>query len=256
MRITFLFLLCIALARGGAPAQTADTSRARLTIETGVDTALAVIDSASAGRTPLTLSLAPGRHILRLVHADVTSWLTGSITDTLSVNRGEERTLRYRFERRFLVITTPDGASVTMGDSVVGTTPLVMRLPAGADYPTLLLRKKGYAPASVTAPAGEGGIARAILLPAWQAEPEESPLQSDSPAHNPLRYYVAGGVTLLSGAATAHLKIRADEMNDLYLQTGDPARWSETRRYDAAAAITLVATEIGFAFLTYFLLSD
>jgi hypothetical protein len=221
-----------------------------------VDTALVTIDSAFSGGTPLTVSVPAGRHILRLVHSDVASWLTGSITDTLILSPGGEKKLHYQFERRFLVVTTPDGASVTVGDSLFGTTPLVMRLPAGAGLPTLLLRKKGYASASLTAPPGAGQIAHAVLARAWQAEQEESPLQSDIPVHTPWRYYIAGGATLLSGAATAYLKIRADEQNDLFLRTGDPARWNETRRYDTAAAITLVATEIGFAFLTYFLLSD
>jgi hypothetical protein len=202
------------------------------------------------------MSAAPGKHLLRLVHADLTSWLTGSIVDTVLLSGGGERKLRYEFERRFMIITIPAGASVTIGDSVAGTTPLLMRVPAGTVLPPLLVSKKGYTAMPLVAPPGQGGIARAILTPAWQAEQAESPLQSDSPARSPLRYYITGGATLLSGAAAAYLKIKADGQNELFLRTGDPDRWNDTRRYDTAAAIALVATEIGFAFLTYFLLSD
>jgi hypothetical protein len=110
-------LLSLALSSGSARTQTADSAHALLTIETGVDTAIVFLDSAVAGRTPLTLAASPGLHLLRLVHSDVTSWLTGSIADTVFLARGEERKIRYRFERRFMVVTVPAGASVSIGDS-------------------------------------------------------------------------------------------------------------------------------------------
>jgi hypothetical protein len=71
-----------------------------------------------------------------------------------------------------------------------------------------------------------------------------------------LRFYLAGGATILSGVAAAYFKIKADDRNALYELTGDPALRDETHRLDTAAGISLLATEIGFALLTYYLLSD
>ncbi len=63
---------------GRAPAADSAGGQAgvSLTIATGPDTALVFIDSVQRGTTPLTVdSLAAGNHIIRLVHADVPSWV-------------------------------------------------------------------------------------------------------------------------------------------------------------------------------------
>jgi hypothetical protein len=234
----------------------ADSTHASLVIETGADTALVFIDSMRAGFTPLSATTTPGRHILRLVHIDVSSWLTGTMSDTLVLAPGEDRRLHYEFERRFMIVTSPAGAQVRVGDSLAGTTPLLVLFPPGGVLPRLALQKTGYETVPVTIPPGQGGIVRATLTGLWQAEAMETPFLNDSPARNPLRFYIAGGATLLSGISAAYFKIRADEQHEMFLQTADPARRDDTRRLDSVAAISLVLTQVGFAFLTYFLLSD
>jgi hypothetical protein len=217
------------------------------------------IDSFRAGRTPLTVdSLRGGRHALRLVQSDLSSWLTGSIDDTISLVPGEQRTLRYTFDRRVMVITDPSGAIVSIGDSIAGTTPLVL-LSRSADLPSsVTVERKGYEKTSILLPTGESGIARAALQKIWQSEPSEGPLMAESgrSERTGLRLYVAGGVTIVAGVAAAYWKIKADGRNAIYQDTGDPAFQRETRRLDTSSALALLVTQVGFAFFTYFLLSD
>ncbi len=246
------------LARGG-PRDSAATAFCRLTLRTGNDTAWVFIDSLRAGRTPLTVdSLREGRHTLRLVQSDLGSWLTGSINDTLFLAQGEERTLRYAFDRRVMVITDPSGALVTVGDSVAGTTPLVLVSRSTDLPPSITVERKGYEKTAILLPAGNSGVAAAVLHKIWQSEPLESPLmlESGSSERRGLRLYIAGGATVAAGVAAAYFKIKADGKNALYQDTGDPALQRDTHRLDISAALALLATQVAFAFFTYFLLSD
>ncbi len=243
----------------GGPADSTAPAPCSLTLRTGTDTAWVFIDSFRAGRTPLTVdSLRGGSHALRLVQSDLSSWLTGSINDTIFLAPGEQRTLRYAFDRRVMVITDPSGAIVSIGDSIAGTTPLLLVARSAGLPSSVTAERKGYEKTAILLPAGESGVARAALQKIWQSEPSESPLmiESGSAERTGLRLFVAGGVTVAAGVAAAYLKIKADGKNALYQDTGDPAFQRATHRLDTSAAFALLATQIGFAFFTYFLLSD
>jgi hypothetical protein len=252
--------LCLARPpRSGEGADSLSRARCSLTLRTGADTAWVFIDSLRRGKTPLTVdSLGGGRHTLRLVQTDIGSWLTGSISDTLVLAPGESRTLRYAFERRVIVVTDPSGALVYMGDSVAGTTPCVLVSRTDELPSSVTVERKGYEKAVILLPNGTSGIARAELQKIWQSEPFESPLMTESGSSDRtgLRLYLAAGTAVGAGVVAAYFKIKADNTNALFQATGDPALQRETRRLDNSAAISLLVTEIGFAFFSYYLLSD
>jgi len=260
--ISVVFLLAGIVSAGSAQGEGADstlTARCSLTLRTGTDTAWVFIDSAPAGRTPLTVdTLRAGRHLVRLVQADVRSWLTGSIDDTLLLAPGESRTFQYTFERRVTVVTDPSGALVYVGDSVAGTTPLVLVSGAAPLPSSVTLERRGYERKTILLPTGNSEVARAELRKIWQSEPSESPLMTESGSSDRTGYklYVAGGVTIVAGIATAYFKIKADEKNALFQFTGDRAFQIETHRLDTSAALALAATQMGFALFTYFLFAD
>ncbi len=54
----------------------------------------------------------------------------------------------------------------------------------------------------------------------------------------------------------AYFKIQADDRNDVYLQTGDPALRSQVHKYDTISALSLTAAQIGMGLFAYFLLSE
>jgi hypothetical protein len=230
-----------------------------LTLRTGSDTAWVFIDSVRAGTTPITIdSLKGGRHAIRLLQTDLSSWLSGRIDDTLTLAPGESRTLRYTFDRRVMVVTDPSGAVVYMGDSIAGVTPCVLVSSFSGLPPSVTVQRRGYEKVVLQLPTGSSGIARAELQKIWQSEGLESPLMTESGRSDRtgLRLYVAGGVTVAAGIATAYFKIRADERNALFQETGDPALQRETHQLDTSAAISLLVTQVAFAFFTYYLLSD
>ncbi|MEW6509562.1 MAG: PEGA domain-containing protein [Bacteroidota bacterium] len=259
MRSATLIML-VALAAVEAPSQdsAAAARAASLEILTVSDTAWVTIDSGRRGTTPWREdSLSAGPHVIRLVQKDLSSWLTGSIVDTVTLAAGERRTLRYAFAPHVMVVTDPSGALVTLGDSAVGTTPLVLVTLAGQSAREVRLSLQGYETAAIPLPGLSGGIAHASLKRIWQSEGLPGPLVSESNgSRSMMRLYIAGGATIIAGVAAAYFKIRADERNGLYEQYGTPALRDETRRLDNAAAISLALTEIGFALLTYFLLVD
>jgi hypothetical protein len=90
------------------------------------------------------------------------------------------------------------------------------------------------------------------------ALPGASPLLAGNSAKNgrTVALYASGGVAIAAGVAAAYFKITADDRNDGYIATGNPALLDERRRLDTAAGIALVASQLGFALFSYLLLAE
>jgi hypothetical protein len=129
------------------------------------------LDGDSVGTTPLTLtSVQAGRHSLRLLPADFTSWLAEPVTDSIAVEPSSVRSLQYRFPVRVLILSSPAEAQVYVDDSLAGSTPLVLEgIPS-----RLTLRKAGYADTSLTNIAPVRGIVSATLQRTWTHSEEAS----------------------------------------------------------------------------------
>jgi hypothetical protein len=126
-----LLLSCIpagrSVAQGAAPLSV-DSSHALLVINSSPESAWVMLDTAVVGKTPCSLAFpAPATYHMRIQHPDVASWLTGTVDDTLTVNRGEIVRRMYMLETWTLVVSSPMGADVVAGDSLLGSTPLLLR---------------------------------------------------------------------------------------------------------------------------------
>jgi hypothetical protein len=268
MKAILVVLTLVLLAGSGASAQDSSGSveaairmdtGTSITIHTDVDSALIFLDSLRIGRSPLTVQdLEPGIHWVKVVHPDVTNWLTESIFDTIHVKAGEERILRYAFGLRHLLLSVPSGVDVIIGDSVSGTTPFILALSSRDSTPSIRLWKQGYDTATVTLSSGMRGMATTTLKKVWDPGLEEGSVDGSSmqEGRGLLRLYVTGAAAVLAGAAAAYFKIKADEKNGQYLENPTPSLRSEMRRLDTASAVCLTATQIGFGLLTYFLLTE
>jgi len=248
-------------ARGQVPGSdsTQTVRHARVTIQTNVESALVIMDSLRVGVTPLTIdSLASGKHIITLQHPDLANWLAGSITDTIQVIGNEPRTLRYAFPLRSFIISNPFGAAVYVGDSLYGTTPLLVTQSWPSGQSTINLRKEGFEPITVDLADARRGILSLTLPHHWQKEGIAGPLLNDegSESSRNLRLYVSGASTVISGVAAAYLKVKADDRYLQYAATGDPSLLSQTHRLDTAAGVALAVTQIALGFFTYFILSE
>lgn len=259
-----LFALCCALLpevcrAGGAEADSLNRHLSRLTIRADVDGAYVLIDGVPFGRTPVVIdAVQPGVHQLRLQHPDLTNWLAPVITDTIRVGHGTLSTLHYDFEHRAMILSDPFGGEVRSGDSLLGTTPLLLTAPPRQGGEPLTISRTGYQPALVGLSQANRGIVSATLSPLWRTEARPDNLLEESGRNGARssRLFITGATTVLSGIAAAYLKTKADDRYQAYHATGDAAILSETRRLDRAAGISLALTQIGFALFTVFLLSD
>jgi hypothetical protein len=230
-----------------------------LTVMADVDSALVVLDGHRVGITPLTLdSIAPGAHILRVLHPDLSNWLTGAVTDTLLVHSGDRLVRRYAIARAVSLITTPSDASVFLNDSLVGTTPLLLPEDSTFGHSIIMLRKEGFQAAVIHPLDARRGFLHLPLVAEWSANAQEKDLfeQWQGPTRSRTGVYLSGATMVLAGIATAYLKIRADDRQDQYALTGDPSFLTQRQRFDRGAAATFLLTQISFGIFAYFLLSD
>lgn len=250
-----LVLVIFLSACDAAAAELAATERASITIRSLPDSARVTIDSAIAGWTPLTLdSLAAGLHRLRLIHPDMSNWLTVPLEDTVRLSPGEHRTLQYTFEQARFLVSLPSGAEVFIGDSVVGTTPLTFlpgQMPAGSP---VKLRKNGFSPVRADFSLATRGVLTVALSPegGMPVRTEEDLV----PAPWSGRLVIPGALAVLSGGLTAYFKIKADNHQTAYLATGDLSQRAERDRLDNLAAVFLVAMQVSLGFFITFILTQ
>jgi hypothetical protein len=256
---TVSLVILVSLYGNAQPLHT-DTSstnrKASLTVSSATESAPVLIDSILVGRTPLTVdTLAPGLHHIRVVHPDLDNWLTSSVFDTLVLRPGETRSVRYTFESRYLLTSTPSGADILSGDSLVGRTPILLN--ANKMQPAITLKKNGYEVSTFDVVNVERGVLGVVLKKKWQRELEDDPVFNDANGKGPdnLGLYITGATTVLSGVAAAYFKVRADDRYASYLSNGNPSLLSETNRLDTVAGVALVATQLSLGLFTYFILS-
>jgi hypothetical protein len=256
-------LLGVWLALAAGQCEAADSTQAAqrgtLGIRSDPDSAFVTIDGAYAGRTPLSVdTLMPGTHVIRVLHPDAANWLSASVDDTVFLQRGDIRILRYSLREGLSIVSVPSGAEVFVGDSLAGRTPLVF-LHGGMSASVLItLRKPGYLPIPAEFGKASGGVLRVALQQAGSGPvPDELILRNDAAASGRTeRILISGVATVVAGAAAAYFKIKADKLNEDFLATGDPSLNSRTRRLDTASAIALAATQVGLALFSTFLLSE
>lgn len=246
------------LAAGDVPHDSSSSTSApsSLSIQSIPESALVMIDAKLEGSTPVTIdSIKPGIHIVILQHPDLESWLTEPISDTIQVDRGERKVLRYNLRARHLITTTPFGAEVVLGDSVIGSTPLVTG--PKMEGQSLTLRRSGYEAAIIHLSAGQSGIVDVPLRKVWQDDGNGEPYlrDADSQGSGSAGVYLSGAATVVSGFAAAYFKIKADNRYQQFLDTNDGRLLSQTHRLDTAAGLAIAATQIGLGLFTYFIFS-
>jgi hypothetical protein len=261
--VTVAFLICRNVSAQDRQADSLGRAgKTPVTILANVDSSVVVIDAQRLGVTPLMIdTLAPGVHHLTLHHPDVDNWLASSISDTFRVNPGIPLTLQYTLEPRYLITSAPFDAELVVGDSVIGRTPLTVGLgakPLSNQIKTLSVRKMGFEPATLDLSSAQRGVLSVNLKRVWQRDDDQEGVfrpENGQTSHT-VRLTLSAASTLLSGAAAAYFKIKADDRYQSYRDTGDPARLSQTHRLDTAAAIAFVATQISLGLFTYFVLSN
>jgi len=224
-----------------------------ITIHSSTDSTRVYIDSQYIGTTPLdTVRIVEGMHILRYVHPQGKLWVNGVIAETLLVHPREHLTRTAIFPEYVFITSQPYGATVRADNTVLGETPLY--LPSSRTITFVTLSKAGFQ--ETTVPAGKS-VNVQLQPQAGNAVAfgPASPFLSTNTTKTSLPIYLTTAATVVSGAAAAYFKIKADNAYGDYRQTGDEAIIDRVHQNDTIAGIALVACEVNLIALTYFLFS-
>ncbi len=257
----WMLLLVFAFPRSaagqGLPLAPPDSLHAFLTISTSPESAWVMLDTTFAGRTPLSITVAaPARYHIRIQSPDVSNWLSGTIDDTIEVRGGQTVRRTFALETWTLLVTSPMGAEIFAGDSVLGTTPFIVHPGRLARTTPLTFRLKGYETGTADLDMAEEGILRVPLRarPDMEAPIEGAGIEEPPPSH--LRLYLTGSGAVLAGAAAAYFKVKADNSNNDYLLTGNTSFSSDQKRFDTTSGVFLAVSEISLVLFLTFLMSE
>jgi hypothetical protein len=169
---------------------------------------------------------------------------------------------------RLIISADVDSSAILIDGLVAGVTPLTLdTVSAGTHRLVVVSRNPGswFAKAdslTVVLVPGETRHLKFFVVTPLRLEPATLPdvsslLRGNSRQNGrTIALYASGGVAIAAGIAAAYFKISADDRNDAYLMTGNPALLDERRRLDTAAGIAFAATQLGFAVFSYLLLAE
>lgn len=218
------------------------------------------IDSVFIGKSPFKgITLMRGSHWIRAFYPSVFAWNAIEMQDSLVVSGADQQEKRLALGEILRVQSDPPGGIVRYGGAELGLTPLYTRLPSmiAGD---LIVRKDGYDSLRVTAGEINRGLLRVRLSPRNKSGVSSRPSDvlgvNGAIPKDHVMTYASGAAMIVSGVASAIMKDRANRNFDTYLQSNNPADLSATRNLDRGAAAALIVSQISFAFLAYFLLSE
>jgi hypothetical protein len=218
------------------------------------------VDSVFIGKSPITgITLARGTHRIRAFYPSVFAWNAIMMRDSLKVSGADQQERRMNIGEVLRIQSDPPGGIVRYGGAELGPTPLYTRLPSiiAGD---LIIQKDGYD--SLRVPFGEvhRGLLRVQLSPRNESGVSSRPSDvlgvNGAIPRDHMMTYASAATMIVSGVASAIMKDRANRNFDAYLQSNNPADLSSTRSLDRGAAAALIVSQISFAVLAYFLLSE
>jgi hypothetical protein len=257
--LLLVLTLCSLPAGAGAAQESAppDSTQALLVVDSSPESAWVMLDTASIGKTPCSLAVhAPASYHLRLQHPDLANWLTGAVEETLAVRPGEIVRRTYQLPVWTLVVSSPMGAEIFAGDSLLGSSPLLLRPGKISRSAPLTARLRGYESATANPAMATRGVLRIPLRASTEPGTFIDQRLLDIPRPSSTRLYLTGGGALLAGAAAAYFKVKADNANSDYILNGDPASLSDRNRYDRASGVFLVVTQVSLGLFLAFLMSE
>ena len=259
-----IFLLLLSTAAGALPSidglsscdDSAATqfSHALLTVRSSLPGVRVFIDTFALGTVPLdTVAIDTGGHILHFVHPDGNQWLYPAMTETLIVHPSEHIERTVHFMELYSVTSEPYGATVQWNDSVLGQTPL--RIPLPSSHPVIMLSKDGFQKETVPLSSDVRNM-HVVLHPLTGGMGSASSLYlTQQQSKNSMPLYLATGATVLTGAAAAYFKIKADNAYLDFRRNGDQSSLDQVHKFDTLSGVSLVVSELNLLLLTYLLLS-
>ncbi len=226
------------------------------------------VDGAEIGFTPLrNWPVTPGEHEIAVKRAQPESWLDFDWVETCSLSAGDTLNFTAHFQQGYSINSTPFGAEIYVDGVLLGTTPLVLRLPEG-EIANVEIRHVGYQTEQLQIGKLKEGLAETRLY-AVTLKPEKDLTVLHEIEASRRRFYLtrnrrislaAAGLSLASGVAAILLKDKADHFYDQYLTASSPAQregfYKRTKDYDRYSGMATAVFEASFAVSFYFFLKS
>jgi hypothetical protein len=229
-------------------------SRATLSVHASLSGVHVYVDTFSIGTVPIeSIAIDTGKHILHFIHPDGNRWLYPAITETLLIHPTEHIQRIIHFPEQYFITSEPYGATVQWNDSILGQTPLRISLPSS--LPVIMITKGGFQ--TETIPLSSDVHEVHVLLHTLQGEAgaTSSMYLGSERSKSPMPLYLTTGATILTGAAAAYFKIKADNSYLDYRQNGDQSSLDSVHKFDALSGVSLAVCEVNLLLLTYLLFS-
>lgn len=208
---------------------------------------------------PFVISVPAGSHEIHIYSQMRVTYPAADYSESFNIASGERRVFDGSEGRLSRIQSIPDNASVWLGDSLAGETPLWM------PYRTLkgrvvLLKKQGYEDARVLVPdtAGFNDYILARLKPvSGYLEPDNEFLSESWRNRGVGRHrgwlILSGVAAVVTGGIAAYYKIKADDLfekaklahrrNDFATEASLRKR---TKRYDRYATVGFIGMQVSF----------
>jgi hypothetical protein len=241
---------------------TTAVSHSTVEIRTSVPGVRVYADSQYLGATPFPAAgLSEGMHTFHYVPPDADRWLSAAVLETLMVHPGDHLVRTVEFAPLYHIATEPYGATVRRNGIPVGETPVDLQLTPTRDLITVA--RPGYEEAAVAFTGGERSVHILLHPRIGPGNGAGGPTLADQQlvylsgerSKSSFPIFLTTGATVLTGAAAAYFKIRADNYYDDYSRTGNQGSLDQVHRLDLASGISLAASELSLVTLAYFLLA-
>ena len=189
--------------------------------------------------------ISEGNHLFWLAPPMMDTWLVPRPSKQVRVHAGDTLHVVLNFTYTYRVESIPPEASVYIGDSLVGTTPLIFYRMRPLQE-ALVVEKLGFYPAYLKGGSKWVNMYR-VFLEASSASGREA---RTAWWKSPVIDYLATGLTLSAAVLSIHFKFRADRLYERYLLTGAPELKARVRRYDIYAGWTLALAQVGLGIVT------
>jgi hypothetical protein len=232
--IAYIFLFIVSLRH----VTFAQDCEAVVNIKSGSPNHTVLIDNDFAGKGNVNALLNPGIYEVKILENKL-GWDTRTIIDTINiVDCNETYEFSYLFEERVKLSTIPSDTYIFHADTLLGHAPMYIPDNTGE----LTISKTYYIPKVLESNSIISN--QPVRLDFIGKEKKEKFVDTHW-------FKILIGSAVALGAASAYLKIQADQTYDQYLQEHDKDLLKKTERLDTASGITFGLLQVNFGILIY-----
>lgn len=216
------------------------------------------IDEHFVGLTPLTaIRLTAGLHKVVVENPYRSNWLDQPWFADVNIPPSDTLAVQVNFKKSISINSKPFAATVFVGKTELGETPIFFLLQEG-EADTVTLTKSGYVDTSFVVGKTDQRFFNITLTPSSKpldVEAFKSNLAMERRPKSNTLLYTAFGLSVVSGALALYFRNQGNSNYDRYLNTGDPALMNryldKANKFDNLAVASFGVFQVSFIFAFY-----